>query len=157
MHIYSKIWRKIRDFVCLETLFVMKASNSCSESARNRSGDLEIGLYTLRSAWIRSHVCVFFYWSQNVVRFHQVGAPRGGFWWYLTEIGSLFLWTFVARISKVLRVRSPEARRWNGHSLHFPTPYIELQNVEIKLVCAYQTFRLLLGQVKIIIIEKYQN
>ena len=125
------------------------ASWSGCSSVRKRKTPLAIFDRTIFNAGL-----ILGGYLQSTVRFHQVGAPREGFWCYLTENDSLFLWTFLARISKVLRVRSPEARRWNGHSLHFPTPCIELQNVEIKLVCAYQTFRLLLGQVKIIKIEK---
>ena len=99
---------------------------------------INLFLYTLNSSGFAFFV---FY----IVGFHQVGYL---FLSYLTKNDRIFLWTFGARISRVLRVRRPEARRWNGRDLYFPKPCLELKNAEIKLVCVHQTFRLLLTVTK---------
>ena len=52
--------KKYRNFACSAALFVLITSKPCSESTRNRSGYLEICLYTLRKAQNQSHICVFF-------------------------------------------------------------------------------------------------
>ena len=73
-----------------------------------------------------------------LVRFDEVGHSKMAYW---SENGPFFLWTFGAGISRVLRVRRPEARRWNGHNLYFAILCLKIKNVEIKLVCAFHTFR----------------
>ena len=87
------------------------------------------------------------YW----VRFHEVGYGKPA---YSVSIGRIFLRTLCARISRVLRVRRPEARRWNGRDLHFPKLCMKLKNIEIKSVCTHHTFRLLLTVINTITFEK---
>ena len=43
--------------------------------------------------------------------------------------------TLCARVSRVLRVRRPEARRWNGRDLYFSKPCLKLQTDKIKVLC----------------------
>ena len=58
---YDVYFAKILCIVlCLLALLGMITSKPCSESTRNRSGYLEIGLYTLRKAQNPSRLCVFF-------------------------------------------------------------------------------------------------
>ena len=92
-----------------------------------------------------------------LVRFHEVGTPRQAKPAYSTSNGRIFLRTLCARISRVLRVRRPEARRWNGRDLYFPKLCLKSKNIEIKIFCIHQAFRLLLTVIKFNIFEKCQK
>ena len=63
------------------------------------------------------------------VRFDEVGPAISENLAYWSEKKTFFLWTFGAGISRVLRVRRPEARRWNGRDLYFPKPCLKSKNI----------------------------
>ena len=67
----------------------------------------------------------------TVVRFHEVGDS------FLSEFdinGHFWIGGHFARVSRVLRVRGPQARHLKDTDLYFPTPCWKLKTVKINLL-----------------------